>query len=255
MAQARSPTNKALREAFSEYRTQPRQRFSVKLRRDRARQLRELLSEPDALDLETFNNDVWVWSSSVYLNDEKINLTAYENVDLEQLARYERALDAGELELHGNSIWSPPTQIYGAILHVDDEQKTENVREALRILGEAELSPPEKAQQIQAVPGFGPATATGVVMIFHPNEFAIYNKQSRGAMGKLGRDESTPKVFQQEAAYLKEVLGAEDYLELLQRGDRPGVVEHAVNQRELRHAAFLGDRNVLGDGVTGIVAG
>ena len=214
MVQANTPTNKALKEAFSEYRSKTRRRFHVKVRRERARQLRELLSDPEAIDLETFNQDVWVLSSAVYLNGEEIDFAAFDSADSEQLARYESALEAGVLELHGNFIWSPPTRVYGAMLDDDDEQKTEYVREALRILDDPEPSPPEKVRRVQAVRGFGPATATGLVMIFHPDEFATYNKQSKGAMEILGRDESTLEAFEQEAIDLKELLGAEDYLEL-----------------------------------------
>ncbi|CAA9340441.1 MAG: hypothetical protein AVDCRST_MAG93-6632, partial [uncultured Chloroflexia bacterium] len=214
MAHVNSSTNKALKDAFSEYRSDPRRRFHVKIRRERARQLRELLSEPDTVDLKTFNSDVWIWSNGVYLNGEKIKPAAFDNADQEQVTQYESALDSGELELHGNLIWSPPTRIYGAMLGVDDEQKMENVRAALRFLNDAELSPPQKARRVQTVAGFGPATATGLVMIFHPDEFAIYNKQSKGAMEKLGRDESTLEDFERQAADLKEILGAADYLEL-----------------------------------------
>ncbi len=209
-----SSTNRALKEAFSTYRSDPRRCFHVKIRRLRARQIRELLSKPDAVDLETFNGDVWVLYSRIYLNGEKISSAAFDNADAEHLTQYESALHTGELELHGNSIWKPPTQIYGAMLGVGDEQKIENVREAVRFLNDAELTPPQKARRVQTVPGFGPATATGLVMIFHPDEFAIYNKQSRGGMKKLGCDESTLEAFEQEVAALKEVLGAEDYLEL-----------------------------------------
>ncbi len=172
-----SSTNKALKDAFSEYRSDPSRRFHVKIRRERARQLRELLSEPDTVDLTTFNNDVWIWSSGVYLNGKKIKPAAFDNADQEQVAQYESALDSGELELHGNLIWSPPTRIYGAMLGVDDEQKTETVRAALRFLNDAELSPAQKTRRVQTVAGFGPATATGLVMIFHPRG------ASRSALG------------------------------------------------------------------------
>ncbi len=63
----------------------------MKIRRLRARQIRELLSEPDAVDLETFNSDVWVLYSGIYLNGKKIDFAAFDNADAEHLARYESA--------------------------------------------------------------------------------------------------------------------------------------------------------------------
>lgn len=214
MARTRSWTNEWLREVYSEYRNNPAARFHVRIRRERARQITDLLSEPEQIDLETFNQDVWVLSSSVYLNGEKIGFGDLYSTDADELSQYERALEAGDLELHGNFIWQPPTKIYGAMLKIGDEAKTENVREALRALNGTDLTPQEKVRRIEAVKGFGPATATGLVTIFHPDEFAIYNKQSKGALEKLGLDISTQEAFEQEAQDLKELLGAEDYLEL-----------------------------------------
>ena len=214
MAQARLWTEGELRKSFADYRSDAYARFHVTLRRERARQLRELLSDPAEIDLDTFNHDVWVLSSSVYLNGEQISLGDLDNIDEDQIPEYKRALKTGNLELHGNCIWQPPTKIYGAMLKIGDEEKTENIREALSALNDTDLAPHEKVRRIEAVKGFGPATATGLVTIFHPDEFAIYNKQSKGALDKLGLDTSTLETFQQETRNLKEMLGAEDYLEL-----------------------------------------
>lgn len=125
MAQQHASTNKTLREAFSEYRSDPRRRLHVKFRRERARQLRDLLSDPDALDLKTFNSDVWVGFKGAYLGGKEIGFPEFTNASSEELARFESALEAGELELHGNFVWEPPAKIYGAMLKVDDEQKIE----------------------------------------------------------------------------------------------------------------------------------
>jgi len=48
---------------------------------------------------------VWVLSSGVYLDGEKVPYGHSDAVDPDQISRYERALKAGELELHGNAIW------------------------------------------------------------------------------------------------------------------------------------------------------
>ncbi len=61
---------RTLGDAFSEYRGDPGRRTHVRFRRERARQLRGLLSEPEAVDLHKFNHEVWVLSSGAYLRGE-----------------------------------------------------------------------------------------------------------------------------------------------------------------------------------------
>ena len=76
------------------------------------------------------------------------------------------------------------------------------------------MTPMDKAEKINTVPGFGFTTATGVVMVFHPNDFAIWDKQSKGAFAKLSLPFENLDEFQQIAGNLKSQLDAEDYLEL-----------------------------------------
>lgn len=123
------------------------------------------------------------------------------------------ALNSNEVELHGNYMWHPATWIYAPKLK-DLDKKTGYIRQAIDVLNELELPPLEKAHQIIEIPHFGRNIATGLVMVFHPTEFAIYNEQSEGALRKLGYDASTLEVFQESARELKEELGAEDFLEL-----------------------------------------
>jgi MoxR-like ATPase len=92
--------------------------------------------------------------------------------------------------------------------------KQELVRQALHILVSTDKTPAEKAAEIVKVPGFGVATASGLVMLFHPNDFAVYNKQSIGAFQKLALATGTIVEFQTDIRGLRDRLGAEDYLEL-----------------------------------------
>jgi DNA polymerase III delta prime subunit len=109
---------------------------------------------------------------------------------------------------------APPKQIYGAQLSISDDQKLENIRKGLRLLNDPSLTPLQKTEQILAVPGFGPNIATGLGMVYHPDEFAIWNKQSKGALVKLGYAEDPLSVFQESVTKLRNELGAADFIEL-----------------------------------------
>jgi hypothetical protein len=51
-------------------------------------------------------------------------------------------------------------------------------------------------------------------MVYHPNEFAISNKQSNEALEKLGMNATLLSDFQDKVKALRAELGADDYLEL-----------------------------------------
>ena len=119
------------------------------------------------------------------------------------------------MEIHGNFCWGSATSKYGtALKKTSEKDKLKHVKEAVDILNQESLSPIKKAKQIMRLPGFGRNTATGLAMLFHPNELAIYNKASTQSMISLGRETGTLESFQKEASRLKSLLGADDYLEL-----------------------------------------
>src|SRR5229473_5162046 len=76
------------------------------------------------------------------------------------------------------------------------------------------LSPLQKAQRIDELPGFGPNISTGLVMVFHPAEFAIFNEPSQSAMHTLGFSLKNLEEFEEKTHTLKELLGAIDFFEL-----------------------------------------
>jgi hypothetical protein len=204
--------------AFAEMRRDPRWQFQIQLRRTRAAQLRTLLAVPEAVTLDLFNHEVWVFSSKTLLRGKDIGPTGIaESVLLapDQVADLQRGLETGELELHGNYLWGSAARVYGAQLtSAGVEEKTGNIRRALSILNNPSLAPIAKAEQIEAITGFGRNSSTGLVMVFHPAEFAIYNQQSQAAMEKLGYQVGTLAEFEDVAHKLKDAVGAEDYLEL-----------------------------------------
>jgi hypothetical protein len=199
-------------------RRDPRWQFQIQQRRTRAAQLRTLLADPDAVTLDLFNREVWVFASKTLLRGQDIGSTGLlESMELPagRIAELQQALNTGELELHGNYMWGSAARVYGAQLtRAGVEEKTGNIHRALALLNNPRLKPIAKAEEIQLIAGFGRNSSTGLVMVFHPTEFAIYNQQSQPAMKKLGYDVPTLEAFEAAVHTLKDALGAEDFVEL-----------------------------------------
>jgi hypothetical protein len=53
-------------------------------------------------------------------------------------------------------MWRQSSGIFGPGLKVDDEQRLEYVRAAIRILNDPSREPLDKARDLLAIPGFGP---------------------------------------------------------------------------------------------------
>jgi hypothetical protein len=211
-----SSGTKTLSSAFATFHDDPVEQLRVHIRRERAEQLRTLLSDPHAIDLDSFNRNVWVFESATRLDGEDIKgqLFPEQSLDADFRDRIRSGMENGKLELHGNYVWGSATYVYGPQLKLNDEEKLEHVRTALGILNDETLPPIEKAKQIRAIPGFGYNMATGMVMVYHPDEFAIWNKQSKAALKKLGYDASDLSSFQASIRTLREDLKADDFLEL-----------------------------------------
>jgi len=221
--------DETIKESFAAFQQNPLDRFKVNVRRTRADQLRKLLSNSALIDMQTFQYEVWNIENKTYLRSRNINLRIFEGPavfasTIEQLLgqnmvtlpELETALASGDLELHGNYIWVQGTNLYAPRIR-DEQQKLMNIRTALEILNNTSLTPTQKALRIDAVPGFGENNATGLVMLFHPGEFALVNPVSKGELKKLGvniTSSTSLEVIQSELHSLKEALGASDFLEL-----------------------------------------
>jgi hypothetical protein len=205
-----------LRVGFDAFRESIHVQLALAIRRARAHAIRELLSEPANLTLEVFNREVWQLASQVLLYGEPIKfaeLVVGPKGDEVRARELFAAFKEGELEVHGNAVWGSGSHVYGAPLHVAAEAKLEHVRHAARVLGEP-IEPLEKAGQLMAIPGFGPNISTGLVMMFHPDEFAIYNAVSKSVVSGLGYPASRLDEYEESVWTLKEDLGATDFLEL-----------------------------------------
>jgi hypothetical protein len=204
-----------LQEVFAEWRHEPINQFVVRHRRQRASQLRELLARPEQIDLATFNREVWQLGTVTIVRPDGTQSTI-KNIDDPRdsgIAQLSESLATIKIEAHGNGVWRPASGIYSP-QSSDDRVKLQNLRSALDILNDQALSPLDKARQIIAVPGFGESTATGLVMMFHPDSFALRNRQSNEAFARLGISADSLETFEKAAERLRNELGAEDFLEL-----------------------------------------
>jgi hypothetical protein len=215
MGQDDSWVSTTLKTRFTQSQQDPLEHFVVRLRQLRAKQLCQLLADPTTVTLEIFNREVWPLGSMM-VNGRTIGVLM--NIELginaAQLPEFMTALEQGKVEIHGNAIWGSGSRIYGSQLKESDEEKVHSIRQALVILNDTTLSPLVKAQRIDELPGFGSNSSTGLVMVFHPTEFAIYNEPSQNAMHKLGFSFENLEEFQEKTRALKEQLGAIDFFEL-----------------------------------------
>lgn len=219
--------------AYQQFKNNPLERVRVKLRRVRAAQIRTIIANPEIISLEQFHRDIWSFESSTRLDGREMKGQLFAKAPLEEatIQAFDKALDEQRLELHGNYVWNPGSRILGAGFAASDAEKQETVRTALRVLGDDRLAPLDKARQISELDGFGPGTATGLTMLAHPADFAVWNRPSKEVFTKLGLAASELVAFQEEARSLRDRLGAEDFLaldwflfQLNQGHDKAGVV-------------------------------
>ncbi len=201
--------------AFANFRSQPSYRFMTKLRQRRAEQIRALFANPKAMTLDRFNREIWQIGGRVLLRGQPIADKIFEGIPSpERLAELSDALDAGELEVEGNSMWRPGSSVYGSSLKENDAAKVAHIHHACAILTNRGSAPFERAKQIAKLPGFGPGAAGMLVMIAHPDGWALDNDQSRGGLRRLGFAVNTSTDVQVTVSQLRETLGASDLIEL-----------------------------------------
>jgi hypothetical protein len=192
----------------------------VEIRRHRAEELRNWLSSDEPISIEDFNREVWRLDDA----DTKATIEKLQQDFAEQVAQaggitpelttqFKQAI--ADSDLHGNTIWGSGTYIYAAH-HSDDAAKQTNIDHARDILRDESLSPLDLARALEGVHGFGWNTATGLTMVFHPNQFGLFNAPSKQVLGMLGYTfkRNDLEAFQTHLQDLKTRLDAEDFLEL-----------------------------------------
>ena len=205
-----------IEDAFRAFQADPLECLRVKSRRVRAEQIRALATTPDAVTIDQFDRDVWTLESVTRVDGVEVGkgwlVDTSGGLSATAVADLDRAIDEGRVEFHGNYCWRVATGIYSP--GKKDAIRQTNARAALRLLSDQTLAPAEKAQQIDDLPGFGDCAATGLVMLAHPNDFAIYNGPSIAAVKALGLPAGSLPEFQASVRGLRDRIGANDFIEL-----------------------------------------
>jgi MoxR-like ATPase len=208
--------NEALRESFASFRKSPVEQFRLAFRRHRVAELQELITAAPMSE-EVLNREIWPFESSTTLIGEPVTARALfeEPLTDDRAVELAGALARGEFTLHGNYIWGTGSRVFGpALTGLDDSERNRLVGRASEVLRDDALSSLEKAEAIDALPGFGPNISTGLVMVMDPAGFEIWNGASKDALGRLGYPVSDLEPFEDAAAALRGELGADDFLEL-----------------------------------------
>lgn len=193
----------------------PRDRFVIAMRRQHAAEIRRLFREDGIHDVATFNREVWRLASRVLVRGEDRTKGIFDLEMTEEVANdLSMALEAGAVEFHGNAVWGSATRVFGT-RHPNDDARLESIREAVRIVNEDESTAREVYDGLMSVTGFGRNIASGLTMLFFPEEFPLYNSRMVSALGKLGYpsprsiDEAVKRTTE-----LRDELGAADFIEL-----------------------------------------
>jgi MoxR-like ATPase len=205
--------DQALKRKFEEFLAQKENQLFVAIREYRSEQLRQLLPTSSEIDISTFNREVWN-IGYLLLNGVKISPDKFGSLDETTLDTIEHLIHYNQLEYVGNSIWGTASRVYGSSLTDSDDEKLSYIQSALEILNDSELDPMSKVEAICKVRGFGHNIATGLVMAYHPNEMALYNKESQQALKSLGYEFNKLDVFMEGIEQIKETVDAENYIQL-----------------------------------------
>ncbi|AUI68547.1 winged helix-turn-helix domain-containing protein [Beggiatoa leptomitoformis] len=208
----------SLETTFQHFQIDPLEKFRVKVRQHQAQRLRQLLANPETVSVQCFEQEVWMFESAATLNGNDVtgriffNPTPLTNAEIQQ---FEQALETGELILEGQHIWGASANNPIFAPHLKHEaQKYHCIQKALILLNNTTLTPLEKAIAIKEISGFGDIITTGLVMAFHPDEFAIYRYSAKRVLEELGYTIHSLSTFQQEISGLKQRLNAHDFIEL-----------------------------------------
>ncbi|MBW1782369.1 MAG: EVE domain-containing protein [Deltaproteobacteria bacterium] len=221
------PNREDFLEAYARFQQDGSQQFRVDVRRNRSAFIREFMSR-EAIDPDEFNREVWIFESGTRVagRDIKGQIPTTRPMSNELLPELKHAMASGTLELHGNYTWGTVSGVYSPSVRDKNVLRT-NLQIARRILISAQ-PPLEKAKRLKLeVNGFGLNISTGLVMMFHPKEFAIYNQASQTATRLLGLPMDALETFQDSVRQLKEMLGSSDFLQLdwflylIREGDYP----------------------------------
>ncbi|HEX4611694.1 MAG TPA: hypothetical protein VH092_26090, partial [Urbifossiella sp.] len=120
-------------EAFRRFRSDPVERVRVRVRRERAGQLRTMWEHPETFTLDRFNREVWLCESSTVRDGVEVKGRLEGALSAAEAAAFSAALDNGRLELHGNYVWAPGSSIFAPSGDLAPEAKLDSIHRALQI--------------------------------------------------------------------------------------------------------------------------
>jgi hypothetical protein len=202
-----------IRAAFAAFRKDAWCQLQVACRRKASERIQALFRDhPEGIPVGVFNHEVWQIGGEALLDGKRIPLyssTPGPGADPQQL---QTALAADVLETHGNLAWASGSSVYGP--KMAPEARAEALRQAEAVLLDGGQLPASQHEALKALPGFGDNIASGLVMMFHPTQYAIENDPSRKALRWLGAGQLTGPAFQQAMTDVRQKLGSTDFLEL-----------------------------------------
>lgn len=201
--------------AFAAFRARPYNRFLTRLRQWRAGKIRDAFADPAMMTLENFNREIWRIDGPVRLRGTPVSDHLLDSsLEDVRVAELETALENGELEIAGNTIWRPASSVYGSSLKESDASKEEHIRRVFSLLTDPKLAPFEKTKRITQISGFGLGSSNFLVMVAEPTAWALDNEQARSGIKRLGLPAADANELQVSASRLRSELQAADFIEL-----------------------------------------
>ncbi|GHO56098.1 DUF4268 domain-containing protein [Ktedonobacter robiniae] len=254
----------ALKRAYLDFRRNAMANFIVDVRRTRAQQIRTLTIDPEALpDIETYERKIWRLESRTYLRSRQVKLNIfsnyYEQTQLHKamaehhltLDELHKALHTGDLELQGNYHFGQTSAIFAPMLK-EQHTRFHLVKQALHHLNNPTLTPRQKVEQVLNTKGFGENNATGLGMIFHPEDIGIINGATREHLQHMGHTAASTQSWQQlqdVLLSLHKILRTRDFIELdwfiylygtqliqQQNGSGSAIVDEPISGNESHYA-------------------
>lgn len=204
---------------YEEFKNNSNDKLKVKVRQYRAKLFRENLTNEfiENITVDQFHENIWRFETRTLINGLHVNLKRdfFEkmHVDPEIVETIENALLSGSIELNGNYIWGTNTQIVGTRIRTDTE-RLNNIKKALKPIQSDSLSITDKFEAVQGIIGFGDSVTSGLLMMMHPKQVALYNGPSKQGLRLLGFNFKNYDEFQKQVTRLSKFLQLEDFIEL-----------------------------------------
>lgn len=201
---------------FQEFLQDPGERFRVRLLRARAAQIRELVADPNSIDLQTFNREIQSRGGGTLLRGQPLDQSLLDgNLSPERAAELEAALDAGEITLAGNYLFDTWSAGFASMdPFLDDAGRLELIQRMLSLLQSVESDPLERVEQVAKLGSIGRTTATSLGALLFPAEVAVSTERVRKVLRSFGYKFSGIRKFEELAQQIRARVGAEDFLQL-----------------------------------------